>query len=100
MLSAPRATPRGLPPGGSPSPLLSSALTNVSYHLESGCRGTLEPMTETCLRCGAEMEWRQSTWQCPRCHFKLGCCEGEPQSACSPPPTSVPSWQPSSKSTS
>jgi hypothetical protein len=28
------------------------------------------------------MEWRQSTWQCNRCHFKLGCCEGEPQSAC------------------
>ena len=32
---------------------------------------------EICLRCGAEMEWRQSTWQCPRCRFKLGCCEGE-----------------------
>ncbi len=23
------------------------------------------------------MEWRQGTWQCPRCRFKLGCCEGE-----------------------
>jgi hypothetical protein len=32
---------------------------------------------EICLRCGAEMEWRQSTWQCPRCKLKLGCCEGE-----------------------
>ena len=32
---------------------------------------------EICLRCGAEMEWRQSTWQCPKCRFKLGCCEGE-----------------------
>jgi hypothetical protein len=40
------------------------------------------PVTESCWRCGAEMQWRQSTWQCPRCHFKLGCCEGEPQSAC------------------
>ena len=39
-------------------------------------------MAESCLRCGAPMEWRQSTWQCPRCHFKLGCCEGEPQSSC------------------
>jgi hypothetical protein len=39
-------------------------------------------MTESCWRCGAEMEWRQSTWQCSRCHFKLGCCEGEPQSSC------------------
>jgi hypothetical protein len=23
------------------------------------------------------MEWRHQTWQCPRCRFKLGCCEGE-----------------------
>ena len=29
------------------------------------------------------MDWRHQTWQCPRCAFKLGCCEGEPQS-CSP----------------
>jgi hypothetical protein len=42
-------------------------------------------MTESCWRCGAEMEWRQSTWQCSRCHFKLGCCEGEPQSTCAEP---------------
>jgi len=27
------------------------------------------------------MEWRHATWQCARCRFKLGCCEGEPQSA-------------------
>lgn len=32
---------------------------------------------ELCLRCGAKMEWRHGTWQCARCHFKLGCCEGE-----------------------
>jgi len=32
---------------------------------------------ERCLRCGAVMEWRHQTWQCPRCLFKLGCCEGE-----------------------
>jgi hypothetical protein len=32
---------------------------------------------EICLRCGAEMEWRHGTWQCARCRFKLGCCEGE-----------------------
>ena len=30
------------------------------------------------------MDWRHQTWQCPRCAFKLGCCEGEPQS-CSHP---------------
>jgi hypothetical protein len=32
---------------------------------------------EPCLRCGASMEWRHGTWQCPRCRFKVGCCEGE-----------------------
>lgn len=32
---------------------------------------------ESCLRCGAEMEWRHQTWQCGRCRFKLGCCEGD-----------------------
>jgi len=37
-------------------------------------------VTESCWRCGAEMEWRHGTWQCARCRFKLGCCEGEPQS--------------------
>jgi hypothetical protein len=26
------------------------------------------------------MDWRHQTWQCARCAFKLGCCEGEPQS--------------------
>jgi hypothetical protein len=31
---------------------------------------------EKCLRCGAAMDWRHQTWQCPRCRFKLGCCEG------------------------
>ena len=37
---------------------------------------------ERCLRCAAAMEWRHGTWQCPRCRFKLGCCEGEPQTSC------------------
>ena len=32
---------------------------------------------ERCLRCSAAMEWRHQTWQCPRCRFKIGCCEGE-----------------------
>ena len=35
-----------------------------------------EPV-EICLRCGAEMEWRHGTFQCPRCRLKIGCCEGE-----------------------
>jgi hypothetical protein len=38
---------------------------------------------ESCLRCGAGMEWRHGTWQCPTCRFKLGCCEG--QSPCDAP---------------
>jgi hypothetical protein len=37
----------------------------------------IEKVVELCLRCGAEMEWRHGTWQCVKCHFKLGCCEGE-----------------------
>ena len=32
---------------------------------------------ETCPRCAAGMEWRHGTWQCARCRFKVGCCEGE-----------------------
>jgi transposase len=40
------------------------------------------PVVERCLRCSAEMEWRHGTWQCPRCRFKLGCCEGESPEAC------------------
>ena len=40
---------------------------------------------ERCWRCNAEMEWRHGTWQCPRCRFKLGCCEGKPQTACDAP---------------
>jgi hypothetical protein len=28
------------------------------------------------MRCGAAMEWRHGTFQCPRCRFKVGCCEG------------------------
>ncbi|MFL5926894.1 MAG: hypothetical protein ACJ77E_08175 [Gaiellaceae bacterium] len=42
--------------------------------------------SESCWRCGAAMEWRHGTWQCSRCRFKLGCCEGEPQTACDAPP--------------
>jgi len=34
-------------------------------------------VVEICPRCSAEMEWRHGTWQCGRCRFKLGCCEGE-----------------------
>ena len=39
---------------------------------------TLRPVTkETCPRCSAEMEWRHGTFQCPKCRYKVGCCEGE-----------------------
>ena len=40
---------------------------------------------EKCWRCGAVMEWRHGTWQCARCRFKLGCCEGDPQTNCDVP---------------
>jgi len=35
-----------------------------------------EDLTEPCWRCGAQLEWRHGTFQCPRCRFKIGCCEG------------------------
>ncbi len=40
-------------------------------------KGMKDEIVELCLRCGAKMEWRHQTWQCKRCGFKLGCCEGE-----------------------
>ena len=43
-------------------------------------------MSERCWRCGAEMEWRHGTWQCPRCRFKLGCCEGRAADGCEAAP--------------
>jgi ribosomal protein S27AE len=39
---------------------------------------------ERCPRCAAAMEWRHQTWQCGRCRFKLGCCEGESPDVCAP----------------
>jgi rubrerythrin len=36
-----------------------------------------EVVVEICLRCGAAMQWRHGTWQCPSCRLKIGCCEGE-----------------------
>ena len=35
-----------------------------------------------CWRCPTPMAWVHGTWQCPRCRFKLGCCEGDPQTPC------------------
>jgi hypothetical protein len=40
---------------------------------------------EPCLRCGAAMDWRHQTWQCPRCLFKIGCCEGDAPADCAKP---------------
>jgi hypothetical protein len=44
---------------------------------------TTAMQTEPCWRCGTAMEWRHATLQCPRCHFKIGCCEGQ-TADCSP----------------
>lgn len=30
--------------------------------------------TPWCIRCGTKLEWRHSSWQCPKCHYKEGCC--------------------------
>src|SRR5439155_12462295 len=43
-----------------------------------------EDNVERCPRCSAPMEWRHGTWQCRNCRFKLGCCEGEPQTCDQP----------------
>jgi hypothetical protein len=37
---------------------------------------------EMCWRCPTPMAFVHGTWQCPRCKFKLGCCEGEAQTNC------------------
>jgi hypothetical protein len=42
-----------------------------------------EQAGEPCWRCGVAMEWRHATLQCPRCRFKIGCCEGA-TAECSP----------------
>ena len=54
----------------------------LSYALEMTKEAVTAPVVERCLRCSAAMEWRHGTWQCPRCRFKLGCCEGESPDAC------------------
>jgi len=43
----------------------------------SSAAAAAETEHEPCPRCGAALEWRHQTWQCPRCRLKLGCCEGE-----------------------
>ena len=47
-----------------------------------GDRPPGQSAVEPCWRCGTPMEWRHATLQCPRCHFKIGCCEG-PTAECS-----------------
>jgi hypothetical protein len=37
---------------------------------------------ELCWRCPTPMAYVHGTWQCPNCKFKLGCCEGDPQTNC------------------
>jgi rubrerythrin len=30
--------------------------------------------TPWCIRCGTKLDWRHSSWQCPKCKYKEGCC--------------------------
>ncbi len=65
-------------PSRASNTLLQGSETALPHSVSGSSNSVLQgAMGESCLRCGAEMEWRQSTWQCPRCRFKLGCCEGE-----------------------
>ena len=49
---------------------------------------------EMCWRCPTPMAFVHGTWQCPNCKFKLGCCEGDPQTC-----TDVPLDRPRVEST-
>src|SRR5262245_10959113 len=71
VLEAPVALPRSRSPRG--IGLCGARKSRVDVLAE----GKTAPVTESCLRCGAGMEWRHQTWQCPRCRFKIGCCEGD-----------------------
>jgi hypothetical protein len=44
---------------------------------------------EMCWRCPTPMAFVHGTWQCPRCKFKLGCCEGEAQTNCDVQPAAA-----------
>jgi hypothetical protein len=37
---------------------------------------------EMCWRCPTPMAFVHGSWRCPRCKFKIGCCEGDPQTNC------------------
>lgn len=32
-----------------------------------------------CEMCGKAFDPIATRWQCPKCHHKMSCCEGEPQ---------------------
>lgn len=38
-----------------------------------------EPAGITCINCMAVYDPIACRWQCPVCHYKISCCEGEPQ---------------------
>jgi hypothetical protein len=44
---------------------------------------------EMCWRCPTPMAFVHGTWMCPNCKFKLGCCEGDPQTPCEAPQPAV-----------
>ena len=72
-------------PIGAPVAFAGAAPSGAFSTLEGMSESTAAaPAVERCLRCGAAMEWRHATWQCPRCRFKLGCCEGESPESCEP----------------
>lgn len=59
--------------GGAEAPPEASSVLPASYARSVSA----EPYREPCPRCGAPLEWRHQTLQCPRCRFKAGCCEGQ-----------------------
>jgi len=63
-------------------PALVTEQKAISTATAVGARPVEPAAVEPCWRCGTAMEWRHATLQCPRCHFKIGCCEG-PTAECS-----------------
>ena len=73
--------------GAAAAPTSDAAIrASATRRTSAVCRSLGEMEAESCWRCGAKMEWRHGTWQCGRCRFKLGCCEGEAQTNCDAQP--------------
>src|SRR5690348_606351 len=70
--------------GAVAAPRREAAVRSSATRRTSAVCRSLEVVAEVemCWRCPTPMAFVHGTWQCPRCKFKLGCCEGEAQTNC------------------